>query len=215
MPEQVIARRKALKYFGMLASTAAGREFLAAWLPSAMESTREAGRSEPVTMPGMHHGPPQDQHPPYAPLFFKPPEFQTVQILTEMIIPTDDTPGAKEARVADYIDFIVSSAAEFQPRLQKQWTDGLILLDRLSHDKHQAGFREISAVNREALLVEISRPEREPAEQHDGFDFYRLLKEMTVDGFYSSRVGLIDVLDYKGLAFLSQFPGCTHPEHKA
>src|SRR2546427_3301369 len=90
MPEHVIARRKALKYFGMLASTAAGREFLAAWLPSAMESTREAGRSEPVTMPGMHHGPPQDQHPPYVPLFFKPPEFQTVQILTEMIIPTDD-----------------------------------------------------------------------------------------------------------------------------
>jgi hypothetical protein len=35
-----------------------------------------------------------------------------------------------------------------------------------------------------------------------------------VEGFYTSRVGLVDVLGYKGLAFLSEFPGCTHPEHQ-
>jgi hypothetical protein len=32
---------------------------------------------------------------------------------------------------------------------------------------------------------------------------------MTVEGFYTSRVGLIDVLGYKGLAILSEFPGCA------
>ena len=45
-------------------------------------------------------------------------------------------------------------------------------------------------------------------------EFYRLVKEMTVEGFYSSRVGLMDVLEYKGLTFLPEFPGCTHPEHQ-
>jgi hypothetical protein len=42
---------------------------------------------------------------------------------------------------------------------------------------------------------------------------YRLIKEMAVHAFYTSRVGLVDVLEYKGLAYLTEFPGCNHPEH--
>jgi hypothetical protein len=41
-----------------------------------------------------------------------------------------------------------------------------------------------------------------------------LIKDMTVRAFYTSRVGLIDVLEYKGNAYLTQFPGCTHSEHQ-
>ncbi|MGH9471068.1 MAG: gluconate 2-dehydrogenase subunit 3 family protein, partial [Terriglobia bacterium] len=149
----------------------------------------------------------------YQPRFFKPDEFETVEILTEMIIPTDDKPGAREARVANYIDFITFSAAEFKPELQRQWSDGLRALDGLSRQKYTQPFREISPAQREELLTEMSLPEREPNTEHAGYSFYRLVKEMTVEGFYSSRVGLMDVLEYKGLAFLSSFPGCTHPEH--
>jgi len=36
---------------------------------------------------------------------------------------------------------------------------------------------------------------------------------MTVRAFYTSRVGLIDVLEYKGNTYLTEFPGCAHPEH--
>jgi hypothetical protein len=43
---------------------------------------------------------------------------------------------------------------------------------------------------------------------------YKLIKDMTVHAFYTSRVGLVDVLEYKGLAYLSEFPACTHPEHQ-
>lgn len=37
-----------------------------------------------------------------------------------MIIPTDDEPGAKEAKVGDYIDFVVFSAQEFKPSLGRE-----------------------------------------------------------------------------------------------
>ena len=50
--------------------------------------------------------------------------------------------------------------------------------------------------------------------QHEGYGFFRLVKEMTVEGFYTSKVGLIDVLDYQGMNYMSEFPGCTHPEHQ-
>ena len=198
LSEQVIGRRQTLKYLGLLAGTAAGRDFLAAWLPSAATSSAQAATPET----------------PYSPHFFKPEELKTVEILTELIIPSDETPGAREAQVARFIDFVVSSAAEFRPGMQSEWIDGLQQLDRLSRDRYGRPFAEAAGRDREALLTEISLPERQPGAEHPAFPFYSLVKEMTVDGFYSSRVGLIDVLGYKGLAVMSEFPGCTHPEHQ-
>ena len=214
MNPKLIGRRNVLKYGGLLTATAAGQEFLSGWLPKG---------NTVLAAEGMHHGvctnhatqvvPAADPSVPYTPHFFRPAEFQTVEILTEMIIPTDDKPGAKEARVAQFIDFVVYSAAEFQPELQEKWTSGLALLEKLSEAKYGGAFREISDSRREQLLTEMSRPEHDPLTEHPGFFFYGLVKEMTVDGFYTSKIGLIDVLEYKGLSVNADFPGCTHPEH--
>jgi len=217
MDEQLIQRRTTLKYLGLLAATAAGRQFLAKWLPSASISLAAPKSDDLVSMPGMHHGPPPEEPAkPYAPQFFKPSEFETVEILAEMIIPTDEKPGAKEARVADYIDFVVFSAAEFEPSLQREWSEGLAWLDRESKKRHNAPFREIAASERERVITEMSLPERDSTvpQTHPGFGFYKLIKGMTVEGFYTSRIGLIDVLEYQGLTYVSDFPGCTHPEHQ-
>ena len=43
--------------------------------------------------------------------------------------------------------------------------------------------------------------------------FFRLLKNLTADGYYTSRVGLLDELGYKGNSALPEFPSCTVPEH--
>ncbi len=213
MQEQLVGRRIALKYMGILTATAAGREFLASWLPSASAANGFRGL---VNVPGMRHGTPTAavEDAPYSPQFFKPDELKTVELLTEMIIPTDDKPGAIEAQVARYIDFVVFSAAEFRPELQRKWAEGLEILERSSQEKFGSRFREITPEQRERLLAEMSVPEHDPHASHPGFPFYRLVKEMTVEGFYTSRVGLIDVLEYQGLAFLAEFPGCTHPEHQ-
>jgi gluconate 2-dehydrogenase gamma chain len=213
MTDQMIARRTALKYFGYLAATAAGREFLSAWLPSASAAIMP---NDAATMGGMNHTPPpaDESKTPFIPRFFKPEEYQAVELLTEMIIPTDDKPGAKEAQVARYIDFVVFSAAEFQPSLQAEWTSGLAWLDAASKEKYGRVFAQLPTADREQLLTEMSEPERHPNTNPPGFEFYNLIKAMTVEGFYTSRVGLIDVLEYKGLDYLAEFPGCTHPEHQ-
>ena len=212
MAEQTVARRNALKYIGLLTASAAGRTFLAGWLPA-------ASAREPRPMPGMagmDGTPPPQTEPsgPYVPQFFTPGEFKSVEVLAEMIIPTDDQPGAKEARVAEYIDFVVFAAAEHRPELQKEWTTGLALLGQLSQQKHGRAFDALSPAQREDLLTEMSLPERDHSAHHPGFAFYRRVKEMTVEGFYTSRVGLVDVLGYQGLSFNADFPGCTHPEHQ-
>lgn len=201
-----IGRRTALKYFSILAANAAGQEFLASWLPAA--ETAHAAH--------MHHSASQaaPEAASSAPQFFSPQEYRTVEVLTELIIPTDDQPGAKEAQVARYIDFVVFSAAEFQPQLQKEWIEGLAILEKLSQQKYSHSFRDLSAAEQEALLTEMSLPEHDPQASHEGFAFYRRVKEMTVEGFYTSKIGLVDVLGYIGRTYLTEFPGCTHPEHQ-
>lgn len=205
------SRRRALKHLGLLAASVAGQQFLAGWLPSA-----SAYASGSADMAGMKmQVPAAEAAPPYTPQFFSRAEFANIEVLSEMIIPRDDKPGARDARVADYIDFLVFSAAEFEPSLQKGWKQGLALLEQLSQREFGNGFSAISDDQRFHLLTAMSQPEVDPKAQHEGFPFFRLVKETTVEGFYTSRAGLIEALDYKGLTYLSSFPGCTHPEHQS
>jgi hypothetical protein len=150
-----------------------------------------------------------------VPQFFTPEEFFNIEILSEMIIPRDDKPGAMDAHVADYIDFLVFSAAEFEPAMQTQWKQGLELLEQLSKREFGNVFAAISDEQRLQLITAMSLPESDAAAQHEGFPFFRLIKDATVDGFYTSRAGLMEALEYKGLTYLSSFPGCTHPEHQS
>jgi hypothetical protein len=143
----------------------------------------------------------------YAPRFFSPDEFAALKAFAEILIPSDDTPGAKEAYVAAFVDFVVNAAAEYAPEMQERWKQAVDWLvsqnfGRLSFDKQLA------------LIRKMAEPEEHTTLEHPGFATYRLIKDMTIHAFYTSRVGLVDVLEYKGLAYLSEFPACNHPEHR-
>jgi hypothetical protein len=43
--------------------------------------------------------------------------------------------------------------------------------------------------------------------------FFRLLKNLTADGYYTSRIGLLDELGYQGNTALLEFRSCAVPEH--
>ncbi len=43
--------------------------------------------------------------------------------------------------------------------------------------------------------------------------FFRLVKNLTADGYYTSRVGLVQELGYTGNTVMARFPGCAVPEH--
>src|SRR5438132_13282487 len=96
MDDRAVSRRGALRYLGLLAASAAGRQFLAAWLPS--PDTYATGRNGLVTLQGMSHPPEVETAAPYAQQFFKPGECKTVELLAEMIIPTDYKRRATEPK---------------------------------------------------------------------------------------------------------------------
>jgi len=142
--------------------------------------------------------------------FFTEEENKTVIEMSERIIPADDhSPGAKAARVNEYIDLVVSESPE---STKQAWREGLSAITKMSRDKFGKAFVEASADQQIALLTEISKNERSPQTVEERF--FRTIKYATIDGYYTSEIGIKKELQYKGNSFLKEFTGCTHPEHQ-
>src|SRR2546422_1112315 len=62
---------------------------------------------------------------PYVPQFFEAGEYAMVARLAELIIPSDGSPGAREAGVSEFIDFMVA----IDPGVQFRFRYGLAWLD--------------------------------------------------------------------------------------
>ncbi|HSF25770.1 MAG TPA: gluconate 2-dehydrogenase subunit 3 family protein [Blastocatellia bacterium] len=142
--------------------------------------------------------------------FFTDEENRTVVEMSERIIPADDSsPGAKEAKVNEYIDLIVSVSPE---PTQQTWRDGLAAVNKMSRDRFGKTFVDASADQQIELLTEISKNEKAPQTVEE--KFFRTIKYATVDGYYTSEIGIKKELRYKGNSYLKEFTGCTHPEHQ-
>jgi len=142
--------------------------------------------------------------------FFTEEENRTVIEMSERIIPADDhSPGAKEAGVAAYIDLIVSESPDMT---KTTWREGLAAINKMSGNKFGKTFADSTVEQQTALLEEISKNEKLP--QTIGEKFFRTIKYATIDGYYTSEIGIHKELHYKGNTFLKEFTGCTHPEHQ-
>ena len=146
-----------------------------------------------------------------TPKYFTAAEMVTITAMSEIIIPTDDhSPGAIAAEVPAFIDLMVNeSAAE----VRAQWRAGLDAIEKMSQRKFSKGFTSATPKQQIELMTEISTNERNPKTVEERF--FRLIKNLTIDGYYTSEIGIHKELQYKGNAYLKEFPGCTHPEHKA
>jgi hypothetical protein len=139
-----------------------------------------------------------------------PSQFETLEVLVDAIIPTDDrSPGAKQARVADYIDLLLS---EVDRELTLEWFGGLAALDVDAMSRFRAPFSRLSAQQVDTILQHISRNERTPRTPLE--TFFVMAKQATVRGYYTSKIGIHEDLRYKGNQFLKEFVGCQTEDGK-
>lgn len=130
-------RREALR---ILAATPAAIPTLA--------SAQEAKEVE--SQPGhLHSGPAVQVPAPSQPTFFQPAEFQTVEALSERIIPRTDTPGAKDAGVALLIDRAIVA----DPSLVLSYRSGIADLNALANDSYGKNFTSLAEEQQVALLA--------------------------------------------------------------
>jgi gluconate 2-dehydrogenase gamma chain len=147
----------------------------------------------------------------YQPSYFSPAEYRTIDILTGLIIPADESPGAQEAGVSEFIDFL---AAHGEEEIRQPMRDGLKWLDTAANQRHSANFAKLSLDQQNQILSSIAQ--RNATANQEGQAFFLLIRQYTVMGYYTSRAGLRE-LDYPGLRFYTESPACPHrgdPEHR-
>ena len=157
------------------------------------------------------HSQPAAQPKAGAPKFFNAEQMALVAVISELIIPTDDhSPGAIAAEVPAFIDLMIG---ESPAETKKLWTDGLAAMDKAAQGKHGAAFAKATKDQQVALLTEAAKNEAKPQTLEERF--FKAIKNMTIDGYYTSKIGIHDELQYKGNTYLKEFKGCTHPEHQS
>jgi len=128
-----------------------------------------------------------------------------VEELTETIIPADShSGGAKAAKVADYIDQLLRDTLD--DNLKSTWREGLRLIDIMSQHYHGKTFLNASPEERIAVLSVLS--ENEKLTELPEVRFFVTLKDLTVTGYYTSKIGIHDELEYKGNRILKEYVGC-------
>jgi hypothetical protein len=143
--------------------------------------------------------------------FFTPAQHKLVDELTETIIPKDShSGGAKDAKVADFIDQHVGESGDNDQK--ELWRDGLRLIDSMSQHYTGKTFLDGSPEDRVAVLTVLS--DNEHMTDVTEVRFYNELKELTVLGYYTSSIGIHDELEYKGNRYNQEFIGCDDPTPK-
>ncbi|HEY5906571.1 MAG TPA: gluconate 2-dehydrogenase subunit 3 family protein, partial [Vicinamibacteria bacterium] len=125
-------------------------------------------------------------------VFFGADEFALVEALTDRIIPTDaQSPGARAARVAEFVDLLLSEQDE---DLQRTWREGLGAVDAAAREAQGRKFAGLDAAAQDALLAEWSRNETDPKTPLE--QFFVEAKLRTIQGYYTSEIGIHKDLRY-------------------
>lgn len=122
--------------------------------------------------------------------FFTPEEMTTVTILADIIIPKDEVSGsASDAKVADFIEFIVKD----MPGYQTPMRGGLRWLDLQSLKRFEKPFAGITEKQRLEIVDGIAYPAKAKAGMKQGVAFFNLMRDLTATGFYTSAIGVKDI----------------------
>lgn len=144
---------------------------------------------------------------------FSADQLSLVSEIAETILPATDTPGAKDAKVGEFIDLMLKDC--YYPKDQNSFMKGL-------NELSKKGFLKASPQEREKLLSEAEdtayqfkeetakkRSQAKEAQQtfeEPGVPFFSLMKELTLLGYFTSEVGATLALDY--LPVPGRYEGC-------
>jgi gluconate 2-dehydrogenase gamma chain len=142
----------------------------------------------------------------YVPKFFPEAQYAALLFLCDAIIPKDEkSGGAIEAGAPEFIDLLTSENPEYQSKLG----GGFAWLDNYCTDRYEQSFMACTPGQKKEVLDLIAyrkNAKADPTLSH-GVAFFAFLRDLTFDGFYTSKIGIED-LGYIGNTALAEFPGC-------
>lgn len=131
-------------------------------------------------------------------LTLSPAQNEIVVAMTDVMIPATDTPGAKAAKVNEFIDLILTEWATEEEK--KIFLEGLAEADRKANALFGHGFAAASAKEQAAIVEEFdeelvtSRNEALPKQVRSWeltllLPFFAQMRRLTLVGYYTSPIG--------------------------
>jgi gluconate 2-dehydrogenase gamma chain len=122
--------------------------------------------------------------------FFTDHEMATISVLANIIIPADDVSGsATDAKVPDFIEFIVKDMPEHQTPMR----GGLRWLDIQCMKRFEKPFKDCASNQQIEIVDAIAYPAKAKPEMKQGVSFFNLMRNLTATGFYTSEIGIKDI----------------------
>jgi hypothetical protein len=143
---------------------------------------------------------------------FAPDDIAYLDEIADTIIPTTDTPGAKAAKVGAFMTMMVKDC--YEEGDQKTFREGMDKINKAAEKEFDKNFMQITPEQRHKLLVEIDNEQKEynkKKKEDSPNHYFRLMKELTLLGYFTSEVGATKALRY--IESPGKFDGCV-PYHK-
>lgn len=122
--------------------------------------------------------------------FFSSHEMAAITVLGNIIIPKDDKSGsASDAKVPEFIEFIVKDIPEHQVPMR----GGLRWLDLQMLNRYNNTFTDCTADQQLQMVTEIAYPAKAKPEMQQGAAFFDRMRSLTATGFFTSKIGLDDI----------------------
>jgi hypothetical protein len=126
--------------------------------------------------------------------YFTTHEMATITTLADIIIPKDDRSGsASDAKVPDFIEFIVKDKPEHQVPMR----GGIKWLDMQCLNRYNNPFKDCNSKQQIELVDQIAYPGKAKPEMQAGVAFFKRMRSLTASGFFTSKIGIED-LGYVG-----------------
>ena len=138
---------------------------------------------------------------------FSPSDVNFLNEVAETILPATSTPGAKEAKVGEFMTVIVKDC--YEPADQTVFMAGLQKLEEASKKKNGKAFLDSTPEQRHDLLVDLDNEAKEymkNKKKEDPKHYFRMIKELSLWGFFTSEVGATKALRY--VAVPGKYEGC-------
>ncbi|MCU0373805.1 MAG: gluconate 2-dehydrogenase subunit 3 family protein [Chitinophagaceae bacterium] len=139
---------------------------------------------------------------------FSPEKTGWLAELAETILPATKTPGAKEAGVGDFIPVMVKDC--YSPEHQQVFLKGMETIEKLSKEKYGDTFTKIKPEQRTELLTALDKEQKEfqkTKEKDAPPHYFRMMKELTLLGYFTSEVGATKALRYEPVP--GRYEGCV------
>ena len=120
-----------------------------------------------------------------------------VELLTEIadtILPATDTPGARAAGVGPFIALMVVDT--YDDDEQRIFTDGLATLNDDCRETYGADFLSVTAGQRLEFVEALDRAQFEAQQRGKPVHYFRMLKELTLLGYFTSEIGYTQAMRY-------------------